>query len=204
MEMCATFTKVGLEGECKKRGLSTKGSKADIARRIVAHTTHTVTNDERQSNNEEMHDGSHDDDEDDLFADDDAEVNDEEDANDENDKDSADDDNNEGDSSGVGDYLNDDDDEDKLSSKDGNFWTAVGSARKPLQKFRKPPRPYAFRDVEDSIESFSAEEGQNVKEWILQFEEISTAAYWNCEQKLIMLRKKLTGTARRFVFTNAI
>nr|XP_029729127.1 uncharacterized protein K02A2.6-like [Aedes albopictus] len=61
-------------------------------------------------------------------------------------------------------------------------------------------QPYSFRDVEDSIDTFGAEDGQDVKLWMSQFEAMSRTALWNDEQKLIMCRKKMTGTARRFMF----
>ncbi|XP_062537871.1 uncharacterized protein LOC134206194 [Armigeres subalbatus] len=73
-----------------------------------------------------------------------------------------------------------DDDGINSSNDDGDvFRTALHSTPKPAKKAHKTCRPYSFRDVEESIESFGAEEGQDVKLWMRQFEEMSAAAYWN-------------------------
>lgn len=192
VNLCSTFTRVGLERECKKLGLTTRGSKAEMAKRIVAHNTNTPANDDRQSTNDEVHDGSLGDGENDPR--DDASSND----------DAADDDGSmSGASDDAGNHHNDDENDEVNSSSDAGrvFHTALHSTPKSKKTPSKASRPYSFRDVEDSIESFGAEDGRDVKVWIRQFEEISAAAYWTDEQRLIMLRKKLSGTARRFVFT---
>ncbi|KAL1380801.1 hypothetical protein pipiens_013916 [Culex pipiens pipiens] len=73
--------------------------------------------------------------------------------------------------------------------------------REARRNTHQRPQVYSFRDMEESIESFGAEDGEDVKVWLQQLETVAESARWTGEHKMIMLRKKLTGTARRFVFS---
>ncbi|XP_052871351.1 uncharacterized protein LOC128277081 [Anopheles cruzii] len=92
----------------------------------------------------------------------------------------------------------DDDEDDEDSPAEGSTSRYYTPLKRSSSKMER--RPYTFRDVEDSIESFGATDGQDVRVWLTQFESIAKAANWNEEQKLIMCRKKLIETARRFMF----
>lgn len=111
------------------------------------------------------------------------------------------------DDGGNDDYNDDDDDEDNDDDDDDDallFQTAIRTstpAARKERKFHGTSMVYSFRDMEESIDTFGADEGEDVRLWLKQLEMISRSARWNNEQMLIMCRKKLTGTARRFVFS---
>ncbi|XP_062701824.1 uncharacterized protein LOC134285293 [Aedes albopictus] len=193
--LCDTLTKLGIQRECVKRGLPTTGNKKAMAKRIVDHDKTIAENDGAPEAKDAAQDCNQNDGDakveydGDRRADDDGlvdEVDDDDRSNDEND------------------YSHRDADDD---TDDSAFFTpAVGRKRttstpKPTPLAQQEQRPYSFRDVEDSIEAFGAEEGHDVKMWMNQFEAMAKTAFWNDEQKLIMCRKKLIGTAGRFVFS---
>ncbi|XP_053699437.1 uncharacterized protein LOC128746413 [Sabethes cyaneus] len=189
-ELCEVLTKVGMIRECEKRGLSTDGCKKEMAQRIVNYDTTTVANDGCVRATDGVRNGKQYDD------------------NDENDGNSANDDdiNDDDDSQNEEDSKNLDENDDGDSEASSKFLTAMAKLHKrtstPKDHYvSERYQPYSFRDVEDSIDTFSAEDGQDIKLWMSQFEAISLTALWNEEQKLIMCRKKLAGTARRFMFT---
>ncbi|XP_041787431.1 uncharacterized protein LOC121602736 [Anopheles merus] len=62
-------------------------------------------------------------------------------------------------------------------------------------------QPYSFRDVEEGIEAFCADGSVDFAAWLTDFEEVATMAGWSDEQKYVMCRKKLVGTARSFLLT---
>ncbi|XP_058064691.1 uncharacterized protein LOC131214326, partial [Anopheles bellator] len=65
---------------------------------------------------------------------------------------------------------------------------------------RTMERPlYSFREVEGDIDAFGAEEGEDVRVWMRQLEKIAKTANWDDDHKLLMCRRKLIGTARRFL-----
>ncbi|XP_055604807.1 uncharacterized protein LOC129753039 [Uranotaenia lowii] len=193
-ELCEFFTKSGIVSECEKRGLATDGCKKEMAQRIAYHDIETandgrlcisdgVPNNELQGgHNDEAkapNDGNsvHDDEADD------AESHDNDDRSD------------------YGEELKEE--EFSFHTANGRHLTSTTRRRVTIER----RQPYSFRDVEDrlsqledSIETYGAEDGQDVKVWMAQFEAISRTAHWYDEQKLIMCRKKLTGTARRFMF----
>ncbi|XP_058448859.1 uncharacterized protein LOC131428832 [Malaya genurostris] len=159
--------------------------KKTMAERIVSHDNDA--NDECLCANDEAPDNNH------------PEKQSEVDAADESDAaDATDDDGNEEQSNdeGAETASNRSDDDEKNNDNDNE----ERGASTPRLRKQLPRKPYSFRDVEESIESFGAEDGQDVKLWMKQFESISNIARWNDEEKLIMCRKKLTNTARRFVF----
>uniref|UniRef100_A0A2M4CX82 SAP domain-containing protein n=1 Tax=Anopheles darlingi TaxID=43151 RepID=A0A2M4CX82_ANODA len=124
-ELCELFTKAGMIRECEKRGLVTAGSKRDLATRVVEHDATMVP-----------HDG----------ADGEAARN-----NDDNDDNNDDDDKND-----------DDGDASDISSvaTSTRFYTpgerTMKAASTPITSAdrRTERRSYAFRDVEDSIDTF--------------------------------------------------
>lgn len=74
----------------------------------------------------------------------------------------------------------------------------------PLAEIRNQKRKggsfaLTFRDVEDSIRSFSGKEDYPINKWISDFEEIADITGWNNLQKLIFAKKSLTGLAKLFV-----
>jgi hypothetical protein len=56
-----------------------------------------------------------------------------------------------------------------------------------------------FKDVEDSIDTFSSDNGKNVKRWIKDFEDTAKLCPWNDVQEMIYAKKMLRGSARLFV-----
>ena len=57
----------------------------------------------------------------------------------------------------------------------------------------------SFRDVEDTLESFSGDKGENVERWFESFEEVADTCMWSDGQKAIYARKLLKGSAKIFV-----
>lgn len=56
-----------------------------------------------------------------------------------------------------------------------------------------------FKDVEDAIDTFSGDDGKNVKQWIKDFDETASLCQWNDVQKTIYIRRLLRGSAKLFV-----
>lgn len=56
-----------------------------------------------------------------------------------------------------------------------------------------------FKDVEESIDTFSGDEGKNVKLWIKEFEDLVELCEWNTVQKTIYAKRLLRGSVRLFV-----
>lgn len=56
-----------------------------------------------------------------------------------------------------------------------------------------------FKDVEDSIDTFSGDDGTNVIQWIQNFEETASLCQWNEVQKMVYVKKLLRGSARLFI-----
>lgn len=56
-----------------------------------------------------------------------------------------------------------------------------------------------FKDVEDSIDTFSGDDGTNIKQWIKDFDETASLCRWNDIQKAIYARRLLRGSAKLFV-----
>ncbi|KYN12093.1 hypothetical protein ALC57_15747, partial [Trachymyrmex cornetzi] len=52
-----------------------------------------------------------------------------------------------------------------------------------------------FKDVEESIDTFSGDDGKNVKLWIKEFEELAKLCKWNTVQKTIYAKRLLRGSA---------
>ncbi|XP_049301231.1 uncharacterized protein LOC125774905 [Anopheles funestus] len=190
-ELCENFTKIGLIRECEKLGLPTTGGKMEIAEKIIKPRSKMSSN----SENGDALEGEKDDDrcsEDDGNCEKDDSQHSGNEEHDEDDGPSTDDE--------------DDDEDDNIDEGDSDsiFQTAIKATSTPKNPRRHAPKRlkvYSFRDMEDSIESFGAEEGEDVRMWLKQLKSVCKAARWDDEQQLIMCRKKLAGTARRFVFS---
>ena len=57
----------------------------------------------------------------------------------------------------------------------------------------------SFRDVEDALELFSGDKGENVERWFESFEEVADTCMWSDGQKAVYARKLLRGSAKIFV-----
>lgn len=152
--------------------LSQPAIKKTMAKRILSHDARTAANDADCS---ELRHGSHDEVE--GFNAERQILNDDDDVNDDDNNEERNDDDDE-----AADGICNDDDDDECSSA-GNaskFLTAINDARTSTPKMERhvpqDQRSYSFRDVEDSIEPFGAEDRQDVKDWMLQFEAMSKTA----------------------------
>ncbi|XP_029178535.1 uncharacterized protein K02A2.6-like [Nylanderia fulva] len=87
-------------------------------------------------------------------------------------------------------------DESELSdaSEDGR---RQGPSQEPLRKRERCL--LTFKDVEDAIDTFSGDDGKNVKQWIRDFDETASLCQWNDVQKTIYVRRLLRGSAKLFV-----
>ena len=102
------------------------------------------------------------------------------------------------------DEANDEDDENAIEQEREDVYCVQSFHEdevRPLHKENK--RSYAFpihfRDIEDSIRTFSGEEGQRVENWLGEFEENAVLWEWNELHKLIFAKKSLRGLARRLI-----
>uniref|UniRef100_A0A182W804 RNA-directed DNA polymerase n=1 Tax=Anopheles minimus TaxID=112268 RepID=A0A182W804_9DIPT len=203
-ELCLNYTKFGLKRECEKLGLLAVGSKMEIAEKIVSFRKNTGgTNDDplsnqNRANRDAVNDG--------VCAKDDAHTH-----NDENDeregvgvpeKEDSHADNDEREDGGSSTYDEDDDDDDVYEEEDSDvmYRTAIKGGTSTPKK-NGTTCTTTNEDMEESIESFGAEDGEDVSIWLAQLKSVCKSARWDDEQQLIMCRKKLVGTARRFVFS---
>ncbi|RLU15779.1 hypothetical protein DMN91_011535 [Ooceraea biroi] len=76
---------------------------------------------------------------------------------------------------------------------DGRRGAPSGASR------RRTRYTLTFKDVEDSIDTFSGDDGKNIKQWIKDFDETATLCQWNDVQKTIYAKKLLRGSAKIFV-----
>lgn len=60
-------------------------------------------------------------------------------------------------------------------------------------------QPLTFKDVEDSLQMFSADGRQNIRRWLEDFNETSKICLWSNAQKVIYAKKLLRGPAKLFV-----
>ena len=56
----------------------------------------------------------------------------------------------------------------------------------------------SFKDVEDALELFSGDKGENVERWFESFEEVADTCMWSDGQKAVYARKLLRGSAKIF------
>lgn len=159
-DLCENFTKVGLVRECEKRNLPADGSKSEMAKRIVEHRILMAAK-KKKGENDGIDDGDGSQHEEDDGSCGDA---------------SGDDGENEENESGDG----ENDDSQAESENDGS--EAQVSDADDEQKLRrhahKRPQVYSFRDMEESIECFGAEDGDDVKVWLHQLEAAAKSARW--------------------------
>jgi SAP domain. len=57
----------------------------------------------------------------------------------------------------------------------------------------------SFKDVEDSLQTFSGDTKQNVRKWLEDFEETCEICCWTEAQKIVYAKKLLRGSAKLFV-----
>lgn len=86
-----------------------------------------------------------------------------------------------------GDEDEDEDEDEEEEKKDG------GKHR------RKRTGPMlTFKDVEDALETFSGDKGENVNRWFESFEKTASMRAWSNSQRIIYCKKLLRGSAKLF------
>jgi transposase InsO family protein len=76
----------------------------------------------------------------------------------------------------------------------------VDSVNEPEDLQASRPRfTMSFRDVEDSIRSFSGEDNYQVETWLSDFEEMGRIMGWSGLQKVVFAKKSLSGLAKLFI-----
>lgn len=115
-----------------------------------------------------------------------------------NDEDGEDDDD-DGEDDG-GNEEDDDDDDDGDGNERGDQGPVGRDARRAGRRaVASVAQPMSFRDVEDSVQTFSGEGKQNIRKWLEEFEETSEVCRWTEPQKIIYAKKLLRGSAKLFV-----
>nr|XP_012220525.1 PREDICTED: uncharacterized protein K02A2.6-like [Linepithema humile] len=89
-----------------------------------------------------------------------------------------------------------DDDNDGSSDEDEGSDADADGAAKNRRRSKFVP---TFKDVEESIDTFSGDDGTNVKTWIKEFEDLVKLCEWNETQKIIYAKRLLRGSARLFI-----
>lgn len=102
--------------------------------------------------------------------------------------------------------VDDDDEHDQTDHNDDSECDSSNESkdgerrrRSSLGSHRRERCLLTFKDVEDSIDTFSGDDGKNIKQWIKDFDETATLCQWNDVQKTIYARRLLRGSARLFV-----
>ena len=57
----------------------------------------------------------------------------------------------------------------------------------------------SFRDIEDTMQSFSSDDVYPVETWLTDFEDNATLFGWTEIQKLLHAKKSLSGLAKLFI-----
>ncbi|XP_023232015.1 uncharacterized protein LOC111631907 [Centruroides sculpturatus] len=83
-----------------------------------------------------------------------------------------------------------DNDTDESEDEDSNIMRYKSEYAKPM---------FTFRDVDESLETFSGDDGKNVVKWISNFEDMAEMCNWNGMQKIIYAKRLLRGSARMYV-----
>lgn len=246
-DLVATFTRFGLEKECERLGLPSKGKKSQLARRIAA----IMTNDDGVQQNLVEKDGLRNKDDAEFSSDDDVEQNDgahggvsDRDESDfpgfpttagDNDGESQDDEcflnknaptkprktsnhsppnssrkktsnNTKRDDNDDKNQHSDDDEDEDDDDDDYEKFLMIKKQRKRKtstpENYEAPRdvRIFNFRDIEDSLEKFNGNKNQDIHAWIAEFEEVAKMAGWTPQQKILICRKMMQGTARNFIF----
>ena len=79
-----------------------------------------------------------------------------------------------------------DDDEDEHDQKD-------------VERCTRSMQILTFKDVEESLNTFSGDDKKNVCHWLREFEEMARVCAWNDVQMVIYARRLLRGSAKMFV-----
>lgn len=66
-------------------------------------------------------------------------------------------------------------------------------------KEERGPQLFSFRDIEDSIHSFSGDDNYRFSNWLSDFEDTAKLMSWNEQTKFIYARRSLKGTAKLFM-----
>ncbi|XP_063920326.1 uncharacterized protein LOC135135234 [Zophobas morio] len=83
---------------------------------------------------------------------------------------------------------NEDDEDDPVDSDDGRAGAAA-----------VPTFTMSFRDIEDSVRTFSGDDNYAIEIWVADFEDIAKLMKWSELQRLVFAKKSLTGLAKLFI-----
>ncbi|XP_025268296.1 uncharacterized protein LOC112639222 [Camponotus floridanus] len=72
-------------------------------------------------------------------------------------------------------------------------------SKEDLRKETRRNQLLTFRDVEESLETFSGDDRTNVKRWIKDFKEMAVLCEWSDIQKVAYAKRLLRGSAKLFV-----
>ncbi|KAJ3659560.1 hypothetical protein Zmor_011244 [Zophobas morio] len=81
-----------------------------------------------------------------------------------------------------------DDEDDPVDSDDGRAGAAA-----------VPTFTMSFRDIEDSVRTFSGDDNYAIETWVADFEDIAKLMKWSELQQLVFAKKSLTGLAKLFI-----
>jgi len=108
----------------------------------------------------------------------------------ENERKSKDEEERDGDFEGYDEDNENDEEVDDSDSEEDEIVTRRASATR---------LPLSFKDVEDSLQTFSGDGKQNIRKWMEEFEETCEVCQWTEAQKIIYAKKLLRGSAKLFV-----
>ncbi|XP_011863437.1 PREDICTED: uncharacterized protein LOC105559615, partial [Vollenhovia emeryi] len=91
-------------------------------------------------------------------------------------------------------------DDDESNDESDDEQESIGTHGAEQDEARKRPRYVpTFKDVEESIDTFSGDDGKDVRTWIKEFEDLAKLCEWNTVQETIYATRLLRGSARLFV-----
>lgn len=90
--------------------------------------------------------------------------------------------------------------DDEFSDKRENEHDEAGAYSDEENEARNPSKFVpTFKDVEESIDGFSGDDGKDVKLWIKEFKDMAELCEWDTMQKTIYAKRLLRGSARLVV-----
>lgn len=85
------------------------------------------------------------------------------------------------------------------NSEDFDMNSDSGGRRRQSGTANKNESMFTFKDVEESLETFSGDDDVSVTKWLRDFEDMAQLLKWNDLQKIIYARRLLKGSAKLFM-----
>lgn len=91
-----------------------------------------------------------------------------------------------------------------VKNKSMNAPSTSGEAERQIVGLGGNSAFFSFRDAEESLETFSADDNRDVRQWIREFESMSELLGWSELQMLLFARRMLRGSAKLFISSEGV